>query len=417
MTTSEIIQALERFSPVFPRQALSEAIRQREAVTPPLLEALDYAFENAARLREEESDYYLHVYAMYLLAQFREPQAFPKLVRLLTLDEESLEYLVGDCLTEDYDTLLSSTYDGDPAPLQAVVEDCSLFEFARVAAIDTCGMLYGTGRIGRDALISFFRGALAGPLATDKSYAVTKLAHCAIDWHLIEMIPDVKALFERDAVDPMVFGEYDSFIDLLFDYRKARTPRAFLEDALGAMENWACFEREETPPRPSVPSALKPGRNDPCPCGSGKKYKKCCLERDEQLNAPFDPIKYHDPAKHYPSLEPAQEGNVSFLEHFGEDAVSVDRPVYYALYHEGKTLSQDERTQLLLKAFDRFAEICERDGLGSFAAFDQAYMVHYPSERWVAELAELLEKNKTKHAERLSRVLEAQTRFAQDANK
>jgi len=26
----------------------------------------------------------------------------------------------------------------------------------------------------------------------------------------------------------------------------------------------------------------KVGRNDPCPCGSGKKYKKCCLEKDEQ---------------------------------------------------------------------------------------------------------------------------------------
>ncbi|WP_317451590.1 SEC-C metal-binding domain-containing protein [Methylobacter psychrophilus] len=23
--------------------------------------------------------------------------------------------------------------------------------------------------------------------------------------------------------------------------------------------------------------ASKVGRNDPCPCGSGKKYKKCCL--------------------------------------------------------------------------------------------------------------------------------------------
>jgi tetratricopeptide (TPR) repeat protein len=23
------------------------------------------------------------------------------------------------------------------------------------------------------------------------------------------------------------------------------------------------------------------GRNDPCPCGSGKKYKKCCLQDDE----------------------------------------------------------------------------------------------------------------------------------------
>jgi tetratricopeptide (TPR) repeat protein len=24
----------------------------------------------------------------------------------------------------------------------------------------------------------------------------------------------------------------------------------------------------------------KPGRNSPCPCGSGKKYKRCCLDKD-----------------------------------------------------------------------------------------------------------------------------------------
>ena len=26
----------------------------------------------------------------------------------------------------------------------------------------------------------------------------------------------------------------------------------------------------------------KVGRNDPCPCGSGKKYKKCCLGTGEK---------------------------------------------------------------------------------------------------------------------------------------
>lgn len=26
-------------------------------------------------------------------------------------------------------------------------------------------------------------------------------------------------------------------------------------------------------------SHAKAGRNDPCPCGSGKKYKKCCLNK------------------------------------------------------------------------------------------------------------------------------------------
>ena len=25
---------------------------------------------------------------------------------------------------------------------------------------------------------------------------------------------------------------------------------------------------------------MKPGRNDPCCCGSGKKFKRCCLRRE-----------------------------------------------------------------------------------------------------------------------------------------
>src|ERR1017187_10371194 len=28
---------------------------------------------------------------------------------------------------------------------------------------------------------------------------------------------------------------------------------------------------------------MKAGRNDPCPCGSGKKYKKCCLPKDQLI--------------------------------------------------------------------------------------------------------------------------------------
>ncbi len=30
---------------------------------------------------------------------------------------------------------------------------------------------------------------------------------------------------------------------------------------------------------------MKTGRNDPCPCGSGKKYKKCCLAKDQEAAA------------------------------------------------------------------------------------------------------------------------------------
>lgn len=31
----------------------------------------------------------------------------------------------------------------------------------------------------------------------------------------------------------------------------------------------------------TVPAQARPGRNEPCYCGSGKKYKHCCLAKDE----------------------------------------------------------------------------------------------------------------------------------------
>ena len=33
---------------------------------------------------------------------------------------------------------------------------------------------------------------------------------------------------------------------------------------------------KETEKVEPIKADVNPGRNDPCPCGSGKKYKKCC---------------------------------------------------------------------------------------------------------------------------------------------
>jgi hypothetical protein len=33
------------------------------------------------------------------------------------------------------------------------------------------------------------------------------------------------------------------------------------------------------------------GRNDPCPCGSGKKYKKCCAQKSPMERRTFKPLK------------------------------------------------------------------------------------------------------------------------------
>jgi hypothetical protein len=42
-----------------------------------------------------------------------------------------------------------------------------------------------------------------------------------------------------------------------------------------------CVPLTATVPTSMAKPAPKPGRNDPCHCGSGNKYKKCCLPKDQ----------------------------------------------------------------------------------------------------------------------------------------
>lgn len=49
---------------------------------------------------------------------------------------------------------------------------------------------------------------------------------------------------------------------------------------------------------------MKVGRNDPCPCGSGKKYKHCCYAKDSVKHEPEEPEV--DPAAEETDENPAE---------------------------------------------------------------------------------------------------------------
>jgi hypothetical protein len=66
---------------------------------------------------------------------------------------------------------------------------------------------------------------------------------------------------------------------------EARTHGPLVAQASDYTIHQICCEApdaDDAGPAPMVPRAPKPGRNDPCWCGSGKKYKKCHLDRDER---------------------------------------------------------------------------------------------------------------------------------------
>ena len=68
----------------------------------------------------------------------------------------------------------------------------------------------------------------------------------------------------------------------------------------------------------------KIGRNAPCPCGSGKKYKNCCKTKDTQLlqdDLPSDRFSYKSgsyggPGGYMPSILSYKEnGSSDWIEH------------------------------------------------------------------------------------------------------
>ncbi len=97
-----------------------------------------------------------------------------------------------------------------------------------------------------------------------------------IDLAAVEAIDVMRDAFRRRAVDLSLVGDEED-VEIALGLRKRRTtpapsyhigPPGWLDQPhAGGIQ----------PGTRVSPQGGKVGRNDPCPCGSGKKYKKCCL--------------------------------------------------------------------------------------------------------------------------------------------
>jgi uncharacterized protein len=56
----------------------------------------------------------------------------------------------------------------------------------------------------------------------------------------------------------------------------AETAPELIAYGVTTLNAWRISQHGISQPGTPTPSFGKVGRNDPCPCGSGKKYKKCC---------------------------------------------------------------------------------------------------------------------------------------------
>ena len=90
----------------------------------------------------------------------------------------------------------------------------------------------------------------------------------------VDRLPLIRQAFENGRVDLSIVGDIED-VEIDLNVRKERsTSRPLLFEEVRQVLSGLNSDNLNQEPR-----ELKIGRNDPCPCGSGRKYKKCCLNK------------------------------------------------------------------------------------------------------------------------------------------
>jgi len=301
---SVILANFQSFEGKFPEQAIKDALESKEKITPHLYEFLERTLVDLAKPTDIEAisdeSWYSLTFALFLLSTFREKASFPKIIQLCQHEPEVVDWLLGDIITEDLHRILGSTFDGNLKLLRELIENKNADEFVRNAGIKALVLLYKNHTLTRQELLDYF-AELFEALKDDDSYVINGLIGCCCDIFPGELYSEIKAASERHDIDPisidlpwvdriMAGGQEEALSKL-----KQDNHYTLIDDPIKDLESWACFrgKPEESESNifysraksnifyngsePYISPNKGIGRNDPCLCGSGKKYKKCCL--------------------------------------------------------------------------------------------------------------------------------------------
>jgi len=155
MELIEIQQQLQTFTGRFPRQALQAAIAHKEEMTPWLLQVVREMHQQAAALLDQPQAM-AHMYAPYLLAQFRETQTYPLLVEFFSLPGEITLDVTGDMVTEDLSRILASVCGGDTHLITHLVKEPTANEYVRNAALEALVCLVACGVQARESVVAYY---------------------------------------------------------------------------------------------------------------------------------------------------------------------------------------------------------------------------------------------------------------------
>ncbi len=288
-----------------------EIIKHKHDFLPLLLNELRL-FSQIPDIIDAFGDKYIrHIVSIFLLAHLRSQDAYVPIIHLLSNHDKKMMQLTGEVVSESLGRILASVYDGDIQPIKDIIENERLDPWVRAGALDSLMVLWKEDELSRNEVISYLAELLGGRLERRASYVWDAVALIAHDIHPLGLETLLKQAISDKLIEPIVMDEdvlerclaepfdsiYKSKTQLVDGYMKSPFEELSWwlypdRKTIQKGQDYASLDvpivdKEVVPGERVSPMGWrsatvvnqhkKVGRNSPCICGSGKKYKKCCL--------------------------------------------------------------------------------------------------------------------------------------------
>lgn len=298
-----IIDRLDLPDGGFPSDAIEEARKRSQEITPLLIGLIQDATHDC---REGHlDDCYGHFCGAFLLAEFRAVEAWPAIREAISLPGDKPYELFGDAITEDFACIIATLAGDGLDAINDLFTDRSVDEYVRWAACEAVLYRVRDGLLTKEKAIDWFSAHLEKAIENKDEVAeglVVRLEDLAAEHKL----PLIERAFAAGLIDDELYPLDDVKETIvkgneIFEETMARLHHP--DDLIDHLQRWSDFDDEDSDwgtevddysdePLESFDSfeeeylpendttirneGVKIGRNDKCPCGSGKKYKKCC---------------------------------------------------------------------------------------------------------------------------------------------
>lgn len=279
-----------------PRAALLAASAQRAELLPKFLDIIEDHLDHEPAARGSSTPLF---FIFHLLGEWREKTAYRPLARLLRDPAEETDVIFGDATTSTCHRVMAAVFDGDPQPLFDIILDPDADEFIRSRMCEALAMITLRGELDRDRAARFLRDAFNELQPQRRCFVWAGWQSAIAMLGLYELKVLVKRAFNRGFIDRTFLGFDDFEADLRRGINQPGEPSEpgnnefeLFGDTIEEFSGWHCFrerdeDQEEWRQLAELDRILSEphhnpfkgiGRNDLCPCGSGKKFKKCCLQ-------------------------------------------------------------------------------------------------------------------------------------------